>query len=319
MASPGFPGLSSDMGLQRALQTCQTPSGLFTVLAIDHPATFILGVPSPQPPSPTQVSAATAAKQDVIEALGPHCSAVLVDPAMGLPAAVPTGALPGSTGLMLCLDAEPYQVGNAISQVELRPNWGPDQIKCAGGAAAKLLWRYRDDVPAAPALRAQARNLAAQCRAVSLPFVVEPVWVPLPGEDLSAPDVRARRVRGVIVGARRAQELGADIVKTEFPGWVGTASDREAGAAACDELDASLDVPWLLLSAGVGFDGFLTQCAIAAQAGASGYIAGRAVWDRAASADPTVRARGLAVAARRLQRLTAVFEAFGKPVTYTNH
>lgn len=148
---------------------------------------------------------------------------------------------------------------------------------------------------------------------MSLPLIVEPIWVPLAGEDLTDPAVRARRVRGVVDYAILAYELGADLVKTEFPGWVGTDLERETGAAACAEIDAGLDVPWLVLSAGVTYDQFMVQTEIAAKAGSAGFIAGRAVWDVAATEDAQDRERGIAVALERLARLCAVVHAHGRP------
>lgn len=112
---------------------------------------------------------------------------------------------------------------------------------------------------------------------MSLPLIVEPIWVPLEGEDLNDPGVRAKRVRGVVDAAVLAQNLGADLVKTEFPGWVDTDQQRDVGFAACAEIDAGLELPWLLLSAGVSFDQFMVQTEIAAKAGSAGFIASRAV------------------------------------------
>jgi tagatose 1,6-diphosphate aldolase len=125
--------------------------------------------------------------------------------------------------------------------------------------------------------------------------------------------VRARRVRGVIDSAILARQLGADLVKTEFPGWADTDEQREAAAAACAELDASLDVPWLLLSAGVGYETFAVQTEIAARAGSAGFIAGRAVWDAAASPDEAIRAQGIDIALDRLAALTAIVHTHGRP------
>ena len=63
-----------------------------------------------------------------------------------------------------------------------------------------------------------------------------------------------------------------------------------------------------------GFDDFAVQMEIAARAGASGYIAGRAVWGDAVGNLPEVeRRRGLARAGERLNTLTAIVRANGRP------
>jgi tagatose 1,6-diphosphate aldolase len=103
------------------------------------------------------------------------------------------------------------------------------------------------------------------------------------------------------------------VVKTEFPGRVDTEAGRAAAAAACEELDATLDVPWLLLSAGVGYDAFKVQTDIASRAGASGFIGGRAIWDAVVTPDAAARSAGVQTAVRRLAELTAVVHEHGRP------
>ncbi len=298
-----------DLGVRRGLAGCADRDGFFTVLAIDHPAAMIV------PPDTTDVhAAAVAIKTQLARAVAPYASAVLVDPDLGLPACVATGALPGDVGLMLCIEGEEYQrEPDAHRTSDIRPGWSVAQIRRAGGDAVKLLWRYRHEVAEADAHRAFVRDLAEQCRAESLPFVVEPIWVPMPGESLDDPQVRARRVRGVVDYARLSQDLGADVVKTEFPGWVGAESAEADAARACAELDAGLDVPWLLLSAGVTYDAFRIQTEIAARAGASGFIAGRALWDAAVTPDPQRRDAGVATAVARFTELRAVVAEHGRP------
>jgi tagatose 1,6-diphosphate aldolase len=314
MAVSRFTGTSTDLGVLRSLQSCADEDGFFTVLALDHPAAWVLGGASGGAPSDDEVRAAREVKRQMVARLAPHSSAVLLDPEAGLPAAIATGALPGSVGLMLGAETEAYQVvADAHVPTQERPGWSAAQARRAGADGFKLLWRYRHDVPEAAAHRDLVRRVADECAAVSLPLVVEPIWVALPGEDLADPAVREARVRGVVDYAELAQRLGADRVKTEFPGWVTTPESTDRATRACAEIDARLTVPWLVLSAGVGFDEFLVQTQIAAQAGCSGFIAGRAVWDVAAGADPAARAAGLEVAADRLDRLTAAVHADGTP------
>jgi tagatose 1,6-diphosphate aldolase len=306
---------TTDLGKLRSLASCADSDGFFTVLAVDHPVSFILGRKDPAvADDPDSRARAVMAKWQLTRALAPHASALLTDPDLGLAAALATGALPGRIGLIMCAEAEGYQsVADAHTVTELRPGWDARKIRLAGGDGLKLLWRYRGEVPEAAAHRDLVRRVADECAAVSLPLIVEPIWVPLEGEDLDDPQVRARRVRGVVDTAVLAQELGADLVKTEFPGWVGSDQERESGSAACSEIDAALDVPWLLLSAGVTFEQFMVQTEIAAKEGSAGFIAGRAVWDVAGAEDAQVREAGIVVAAERLARLTAVVHAHGRP------
>jgi tagatose 1,6-diphosphate aldolase len=115
-----------------------------------------------------------------------------------------------------------------------------------------------------------------------------------------------------------AAALGIDLLKTEFPGYLDDESGRQQAADACRALDAGLDVPWVLLSAGVGFDEFTLQLEIACRAGASGYLAGRSVWrDLAETHEPVAREAAMEDALARLGRLNAITRAHGRPYRTT--
>ena len=85
------------------------------------------------------------------------------------------------------------------------------------------------------------------------------------------------RALKVYQSALRASEIGADILKLEFPVDVSVESDKAIWEDACQRL-SSIGKPWVLLSAGVNFETFCQQVKVACKAGASGFIAGRAVW-----------------------------------------
>jgi len=80
-------------------------------------------------------------------------------------------------------------------------------------------------------------------------------------------------------------------------------------------LDRASRLPWVLLSAGVGFDSFRKQVEIACKAGASGFLAGRALWQEGAQ----IRSRQNRAdffqntAAPRLKELAEVADRYGKP------
>jgi tagatose 1,6-diphosphate aldolase len=159
-------------------------------------------------------------------------------------------------------------------------------------------------------------GLAAECAELSLPLVVEPIWYPLPGEDPTTAEWKADRVRGIIASAAAANKLGVDMLKVEFPGYVDTAEGRAQAAAACAELDSVVSVPWVILSAGVGYADFKTQVEIACQAGAAGYLAGRSIWrDAVSTHDPAAREQAIAAARERLEELNAVTRRYGRPFT----
>ena len=165
------------------------------------------------------------------------------------------------------------------------------------------------------AQRQVVRNLVEQCADLSMSLVVEPIWYPLIGEDTKSAEWRERRVEGIVASAHEIAALGVDMLKVEFPGYVETSEGREAALDACKALDAGISgLPWVILSAGVGYDLFRVQVEIACTAGASGFLAGRSIWrDAAATHDPTARQAAVRQASARLAELAAITRRCGRP------
>lgn len=307
-----------DPGKIRGLQRVTSADGFFLICAIDHLSDFAeLLAPDPSTVTFTDV---VAAKDAVVRAVSPAISAVLLDPLYGLGHLVASGAVPGGVGLMSSIEDEDYQHPPGPRRTRIREDWNATRVKLAGADVGKLLWFYRPDGDAAvaEAQRQLVRDLVAQCADLSLPLVVEPIWYPLPGEDATTEEWKAARVRGIVDSAITADQLGVDMLKVEFPGYVDTAAGEEAVAAACAELDGAVRVPWVILSAGVGYADFKTQLRIACENGASGYLAGRSIWrDAVSTHDATARDWAIEEARGRLEELNAITRQYGRPYTPT--
>lgn len=302
-----------DPGKLRGLQRVTTEAGFFEICALDHLSDFA-ELLSPDPASVTFADVVTA-KDHLVRALSPSVSAFLLDARYGLQA-VATGSLPGSVGLMSTIEDEDYKLPDGPRRTRYRDGWSLKQIKLVGADVAKLLWFYRPDVDAATAehQRYVLRSLADQCAELSLPLVVEPIWYPVRGEDPASEAWKRARVEGIIASAVEANSLGIDMLKVEFPGYVDTEKSLEQAAAACKELDAGISVPWVILSAGVGYEDFKTQVEIACSAGASGYLAGRSIWrDAVSEHEPNARTAAIGAARSRLDELNTVTRANGRP------
>ena len=302
-----------DLGKIRGLQRVTSSAGFFEICALDHLSDFaeLLG------PDPSGIAYAdvVTAKDALVRALSPSVSAWLLDARYGLQA-VATGALPGSVGLMSTIEDEDYSIPEGPRRTRYRIGWSLRQIKLAGADVAKLLWFYRPDGDPSTAehQRYVIRSLVDECAGLSLPLVVEPIWYPLPGENPRSPEWRAARVDGILASAFEANSLGVDMLKVEFPGYVESQQGRDSAAAACKELDAGISVPWVILSAGVGYAEFRTQLEIACRAGAAGYLAGRSVWrDAVSTHDPAEREAAVAQARERLDELNAITRANARP------
>ncbi len=303
-----------DPGKVRSFQRVTSAGGFFEICALDHLSDFadLLG------PDPAAVSFAEVvrAKDAIVRAVSPSVSAVLLDPLYGLGHLGVSGTVPRDVGLMLPIEDEDYAIPDGPRRTRLRAGWAMPQIKAAGADVAKLLWFFRPDgdVETADGQRELVRDLVAQSAELSLPLVVEPIWYPLPGEDPDSAAWRQARVEGIVASAVEADGLGVDMLKVEFPGYVDTDDGFAAAQQACGELDARVNKPWVILSAGVGFEDFVTQTRIACEAGASGYLAGRSVWrDAVMTPDLEARARAVEETAGRIDRLNDVTRKHGRP------
>lgn len=93
-------------------------------------------------------------------------------------------------------------------------------------------------------------------------------------------------------------------------------TDHKGWEAGCKAISAVSTVPWVLLSAGVDFDVFSEQARIASSAGASGWLAGRAIWKEVTKMGPANRTTFLKdVAIPRAEKLAAIAKQYSRPWT----
>jgi tagatose-1,6-bisphosphate aldolase len=300
-------------GKRRRLQQAVGATGAFTILAIDHRGPLRRRLSSHWPAD--QVDAALASlKQDIVATLAPLSTAVLLDPETGLQPCLETGALPGQTGLLIALDTG--STGDpAKLETGLVEGWDVRRIARTGASGVKLLVYYHPDAPEARKVEATVSTVARACATEEIPFYLEPLsYSP---EDPARPLTSAARRRVVVESARRLVPLGVDVLKAEFPVKVSADPDEAIWRDACRELSECCAVPWVLLSAGVPYDVFLRQAIVACESGASGVMAGRAIWDDAVTPDSSARRKFLAqVAVERMRRLQSICEARARPYPF---
>lgn len=287
--------------------------GYIRVAAIDHPENY-LALFDPDV-SKVDFAEVVDSKLELIRGMAAHCSAVLVDPVWSYGQGVLAGSIPGDVGIISGLEQLAYSPAGFATETVVRSKWTVPVLARLGADGAKLVVFYREDHPEIVETQHElVRGIVRQCREHEIPLIVEPLWYPLEGETLDDPAVRAARVEAIIDSARTFADLGADIMKVEFPGYVGSAQDEDDAAKACARLDAVIDVPWVLLSASATFDQFAVQLRIAAEAGACGFMAGRAIWgDGVGRHDAATRARGVQTAADRLDTLAAILRTHARP------
>lgn len=240
-------------------------------------------------------------KAGIVKYLANKSSCILLDAVCAVPAVVDDGVLARDTALLIGLDASGWDTdenGYRISQ--LVPGITARRVRELGGTGAKLMVYLRADQPVANEVNIQTiRDCVADYAAEDLLLVVEFLTYQLDGE--SDADY-AKAFPGLIVeGSRICLELGSKILKIPYPG----------NADACRQVtDLCQGVPWAVLSAGVDHETFLGQVEIAMANGASGVIAGRALWKDCISLDPTILETRLEqVASSRLRQIQAILDA----------
>lgn len=296
-----------NLGKYRHLSRCKTSDGHFVILAIDHRANLraALDKHAPQPITDAEFA---AFKQQVIGALAGEASGVLTDPDFGIPAGIRSGSITPGQGLLAPIEVTNYEVHPSQREVEFIPNWSVRHIKRVGGDGVKLLLYYHPDAANAEKQRGIVRRVIDECAEENIPFFLEPIPYSLdPAVSLSSAELLDITVNM----ARLFSDMGVDVLKLQFPLDAAESRDESAWRAACQQVSAACSVPWALLSAGVDFATFALQARLAVEAGASGVIVGRAVWNEAVTLQGSERAAFLAGEGRdRVRQLRAICAAF---------
>jgi tagatose 1,6-diphosphate aldolase len=227
------------------------------------------------------------AKRVLIECLSPCSTAMLLDPGYAYPFAA--RQVDPRRGLLLTYEQWDSEETAGGRKTFAYPQWTVEKIKRTGADGVKLMLWWRPD--AAEDVKAHQRALVEQvgreCRRHDIAFLLEPLLYRLGAEGGGAryEEDATKRPEMVIDTARefRHERYGIDIFKMESPIAAADVPDPDgAASAACqhwfDELGRTLDRPWVMLSAGAGMEPFRRIVAHAFRAGASGYLAGRAIW-----------------------------------------
>jgi tagatose-1,6-bisphosphate aldolase len=226
------------------------------------------------------------------------------------------GAVPSAVGLIMPLEAQGYEAGGDGRTTTLMADFAPIDALRYGADACKVLLPYRaDDERSAASQDALVADAVADCHAVGLPLVVEPLVYPWSTET---PDAFAAGYTSLVVDAvRRLRPLGADLLKLPFPVRDLTATTEAVATAACHGLaEACGDTPWVLLGAGADPETFIEQIRLAGTAGAAGFLVGRGIWGPVLRADARETERLAATDARvAFERCRAMGERVARPLT----
>ncbi len=302
------------IGKIRGLQQLANEQGILAMAALDHRASLKKML---QEGYLVNVNYQTMVdfKLELCRVLASHASAILLDPVYGAGQAIAAGVLPKSTGLLVSLEETGYSGEPEARITDLLPDWSVRKIKKMGATAAKLLLYYRPDVDTARGQLNTVEKLAADCIEQDMPFVVEPMSYRVETTESNPEDFARIKPRLVVETAKQITSLPIDVLKAEFPADLEYEKDRSRLSDLCHQLNEASQVPWVLLSAGVDFDLFYQEVELACQAGASGFLAGRALWQESTRiSSPQERLDFLeTTVVTRLESLSKLANSYGVP------
>ena len=293
MKTPSAKVLSA--GKLRGLRRMADSSGRFKMTAVDQ-----------RPPIENPIAAARGGKAPwadvarfktmLVEELQGQSTAMLLCPNYAYPMA--HSVLDPRLGLIMTLEESNFRETAEGRLSDTIDSWSVEKIKRAGADAVKVLAWYRPDAPKAinDAQKAFTLAIGEACQKFDIPYLFELLVYPLPGEKnqttqyIEMADKKSDLVLESVAAFTDAK-YGIDVFKLESP--VPARNCPGAGNPGAEEVQRHFDEmgrlcsrPWVMLSAGAGMGEFRNVLSHAYAAGASGYLAGRAIWSDAFKAFP---------------------------------
>lgn len=227
----------------------------------------------------------------LVETLQEPSSAMLLDPHFAIPRGL--DLLSPHKGLIVTLEDSLFEEtagGRLSSEID---DWSVNKIKRMGGDAVKVLAWYRPDASEEVKRHQKdfAKRIGDACQRYDIPFLFELLVYPLASDAHQTRDyveMKGKKADDVLKSVEEfaAPDYGIDVFKLESP--VNAADVPGVGNEGWEDVQAVFDEmgrvagrPWVMLSAGAGKAEFRNILTHAYSAGASGYLAGRAIWQDA--------------------------------------
>ncbi|ECM5484892.1 hypothetical protein PH69_20735 [Salmonella enterica subsp. enterica serovar Enteritidis] len=244
-------------------------SGGFAMLAVDQREAMRLMFAAAGAKTPVADSVLTDFKVNAAKILSPYASAVLLDQQFCYRQAVEQNAVAKSCAMIVAADDFIPGNGIPVDNVVIDKKINAQAVKRDGAKALKLLVLWRSDEDAQQRLD-MVKEFNELCHSNGLLSIIEPVVRPPRCGD------KFDREQAIIDAAKELGDSGADLYKVEMPLYgKGARSDL---LTASQRLNGHINMPWVILSSGVDEKLFPRAVRVAMEAGASGFLAGRAVW-----------------------------------------
>lgn len=280
------------------LKDITRPSGGFAMLAVDQREAMRLMFAAAGSQSPVTDQVLTDFKVNAAKILSPYASAILVDQQFCYRQVVEQNALAQSCAMIVAADEFIPGNGIPVDSVVIDKSVDPQAVKRNGGKALKLLVLWRSDEDAQQRLE-MVKDFNQLCHANGLLSIIEPVVRPPRRGD------KFDREQAIIDAARELGDSGSDLYKVEMP--LSGKGSRPELLKASQRLNEQINMPWVILSSGIDEKLFPRAVSVAMTAGASGFLAGRAVWSSVVGLpDTEMMLRDISVP--KLQRLGEIVD-----------
>ena len=289
--------------MRKPLTKLARPSGALAMVAVDQ-REALRGMFAAHQSTPVSDSQLTQFKVDVARELSPFASALLVDQEFGIDAIINQKALQGGCGLIAAADLLVGPPGGAATDTAIDPDVDPIRMLDIGSVGLKFLVLWRNDE--SPDVRAKlVEDFNKLCDVSGLPSIIEIIVKPPTDSSRSF-----NREEELIIAAREAAAWKPDLYKAEVP-FHGE-GDLSLVTKNAERISEAIGSPWVVLSNGVKQPFFNEAVKACAMGGASGFLAGRAVWaDIVGSADIPKALREVSIP--RLEQLAEIVDTHAKP------
>jgi len=279
------------------------PSGALAMVAVDQ-REALRGMFAAHQTTLVTDTQLTQFKVDVARELSPFASALLVDQEFGVDAIIDQKALVDSCGLIAAADLLVGPPGGAATDTAIDPDVDPLRMRDIGSVGLKFLVLWRNDE--SPDVRAKLiDDFNKLCEVSGLPSIIEVIVKPPMDSSRSF-----NREEELIIAAREAATWKPDLYKAEVP-FHGE-GDLNLVTKNAERISEAIASPWVVLSNGVKQPFFNDAVKACAMGGASGFLAGRAVWADIVSATDIPKALR-EVSIPRLVQLAEIVDTHAKP------
>jgi len=281
--------LEKESKQMKDLKKLSDKNGIISALAFDQRGALKKMMAKYQAEEPT-VEQIEELKTIVSEELTKYASSILLDPEYGLPA---SKVRDEGAGLLLAYEKTGYDATTTSRLPDCLDVWSVKRLKEQGADTIKFLLYYDVDGDEQVNLQKQAyiERIGSECKTEDIPFFLEILSYDENIADNTTAEfarVKPHKVNGAMK-VFSDDRFGIDVLKVEVPvnmnfvegfGEGEVVYTREEAAQYFRDQEASTQLPYIYLSAGVSAKLFQDTLIFAAESGAkfNGVLCGRATW-----------------------------------------